>query len=629
MAAAGQDAYCTLLMSNEYLPGAAVLARSLRDAGTKKQLAVLITPDALQPSTIEVLRNLYDQVIPVSRIINQTPANLYLMNRPNLSSTFTKIALWRQTQFQRIVYLDADVVALRAPDELFDLDTNFAAVPDIGWPDCFNSGVLVLKPNMGDYYALLALAQRGISFDGADQGLFNMHFRDWQRMSFAYNCTPSGHYEYVPAYRHFQSTINMLHFIGHDKPWFTGREAKGSGGVYEEMLGRWWSVYDRHYRAPMSAYSSGQTHQGERRVRQYVKGEATSSKTVKPPRTEETLPDKTAQDFEATPRPTVEQQPFSAPQMQWDAMYQPPPHNARPEASNFPTQTYTMSEDHTLFQAPKYPEPPKDMWYEVPKTSPTYERPKPIFPWEENQAKANRVFPDDEPLSPPQRMLSPSWTTDDDTQAETSSPPTPTSLVVPAEPFSAFTRTNAWDEIPEIERYIFNNLQRRHSKIHVLSNSALNPGAKDASLDLQDADSVPQRRRPSMRLTDFPTEIERPSLPVTPAPVRRSSNFWGEERDAEGNLPAAEGVPKQEDWDPVAKLEELQRRQSDVLSRPEPMSPARNIPLRKLPGVVTPTLSDEDQTPLRPSTEFAELDFGARIVEKSGEDEGVFSPTES
>lgn len=70
----------------------------------------------------------------------------------------------------------------------------------------------------------------------------------------------------------------------------------------------------------MSAYSSGQTHQGEQRVRQYVKGEATSSKTVKPPRTEETLPDKTAQDFEATPRPTVKQQPFSAPQMQWDAM---------------------------------------------------------------------------------------------------------------------------------------------------------------------------------------------------------------------------------------------------------------------------------------------------------------------
>ena len=50
-----------------------------------------------------------------------------------------------------------------------------------------------------------------------------------------------------------------------------------------------------------------------------------------------------------------------------------------------------------------------------------------------------------------------------------------------------------------------------------------------------------------MRLTDFPSELERPSLPVTPAPIRRPS-FWGEERDQEGELPAAEGVPSQEDW---------------------------------------------------------------------------------
>lgn len=289
-----------------------------------------------------------------------------------------------------------------------------------------------------------------------------------------------------------------------------------------------------------------------------------------------------------------------------------------------------MSEDPRLFIAPNYPEPPKGMWYEVPTTPPTDERPKPIFPWEEHQTKATRVFPDDKPLSPPQGMLSPSLTTDDETQAETSTPPTPTVQVIPAEPFSAFTRTNAWDEIPEIERYIFNNLRKRRGQVHVLSNSALNAGAEDASsLELQDDDPLPQKRRPSIRLTDFPTEIERPSLSVTPAPVRRNSNFWGEERDADGNLPAAEGVPKQEDWDPVAKLEELQRRQSEVLSRPDPMSPPRDIPLRKFPGAVTPTLSEEDQAPIRPGTQSTELDFGARKVESSGEDEGVFSATES
>lgn len=184
---------------------------------------------------------------------NEKPANLYLMNRADLHSAFTKINLWKQTQFRKIVYIDADVVAYRAPDELFDLDHPFSAAPDIGWPDLFNTGVMALSPNLGDYYALVAMAERGISFDGADQGLLNMHFKNnYNRLSFTYNVTPSGHYQYVPAYRHFQSSINMVHFIGSDKPWALGREASSGGTPYDEMLGRWWAVYDRHYRIPVS-----------------------------------------------------------------------------------------------------------------------------------------------------------------------------------------------------------------------------------------------------------------------------------------------------------------------------------------------------------------------------------------
>jgi glycogenin glucosyltransferase len=184
--------------------------------------------------------------------VNDSPANLYLMDRPDLHSTFTKITLWKQIQFRRIVYADADMVAIRAPDELFDLPQAFSAAPDIGWPDIFNTGLMVLNPNMGDYYALLAMAQRGISFDGADQGLLNMHFRaTYNRISFTYNVTPSAHYQYLPAYRHFQSSISMGHFIGPSKPWTQGRDAHNAHGgstPYDEMIGRWWAVYDRHYR---------------------------------------------------------------------------------------------------------------------------------------------------------------------------------------------------------------------------------------------------------------------------------------------------------------------------------------------------------------------------------------------
>ena len=200
-------------------------------------------------------QKLFDYVIPVERVANTNLENLHRLDRLDLRFAFTKIALWKQQQFRKIVYIDADVVALRAPDELFKIEAPFAAAPDIGWPDCFNSGVMALTPNMGDYLSLQTLASSGGSFDGADQGLLNEYFgnRPWHRLSFTYNCTPSSSYQYEPAYRHFRSNISMTHFIGKDKPWQKGREELNSGvsTVYKELLGRWWSVYDKHYKAPV------------------------------------------------------------------------------------------------------------------------------------------------------------------------------------------------------------------------------------------------------------------------------------------------------------------------------------------------------------------------------------------
>jgi glycogenin len=281
------------------------------------------------------------------------------MDRPDLISAFTKIELWKQTQYKRIVYLDADMVVLRAPNELLKMDTAFAAAPDIGWPDCFNSGMMVLNPNMGDYYALLALAQRGISFDGADQGLLNMHFRDWERLSFAYNCTPSANYQYVPAYRHFQSSISAVHFIGKDKPWTSGRDHSSATGVYGELMGRWWAVYDAHYRPQSTTYNVGLSTTATKKVQDYVQGEqiyfVSSNSDVGPPiqnqfqssqsqanpgpsiviqpppetshgdpAMEQPMsdePDATemaADDSNFNPTPTAEQRKFSAPHIDWE-----------------------------------------------------------------------------------------------------------------------------------------------------------------------------------------------------------------------------------------------------------------------------------------------------------------------
>jgi len=308
---------------------------------------------------------------------------------------------------------------------------------------------------------------------------------------------------------------------------------------------------------------------------------------------------------------------------------EPPPTHARPEAVNFPTETYSMSADRNLFQAPKsYPEPPKNMWYEVPEARPASERPKPIFPWEENQAKPIRVFAEDVPTSP--EPTPPIETDEEETteesQGEPLSPTTPALNLTSPEPFASYSRTNAWDDVPEIERYIAALASSRKGKGQVLPNATKT--GEEALIEGDDVEATP-RRRPSMKLTDFPTEFERPSLPVTPAPMRRPS-FWGEERDAAGGLPGAEGVPSQVDWDPMAKLEELQQKQLAALAQ-GPTSPDREIPIRKQPesAVLLPS-SEESVVPPTSATgtRFQDLEFSSRDMADSKEDGGIFGPTD-
>ncbi|KAL2871122.1 uncharacterized protein BJX67DRAFT_369959 [Aspergillus lucknowensis] len=601
----------------------------------------------------------YDMLIPVHRTTNHTPANLWLMERPDLIATFTKIELWRQTQFKRIVYIDSDVVSIRAPDELFDLDVDFAAAPDVGWPDCFNSGVMVLRPNMQDYFALKALAERGISFDGADQGLLNIHFRNWHRLSFTYNCTPSGNYQYIPAYKHFQSTISLIHFIGFQKPWNMPRQIAPFGSQYNQLLARWWSVYDRHYRPitlelqpdnssrptgapelechmreeiandpthalqpadPRSASSPSSQAQlvetedyrgedvndrmisvvpqyvrGEEHVRAYIQPQRDhelTSHIVQPPTAQEPsvrpglahppdevhyshaphqqVPAAEASYGKAPHQASEVQTAFEAPKAQWDASREAPPLNSKPEGIALKTKTYTMSEDHQLFQPPEsYPEPPKNMYYQVPSTKPQPQKVAQLFPWEANPPKPTRVFADDDH----QIRYNP-VTNSPKEESETSRPSltssqNPDALTLPSESWDTYSRSNVWDEVPGIQQYIQTIQQGRKGKVQLLSGGPNQPKSPPST-------STPHLGNLSVatRITDFPSETERPSLPVTPAPIHRSPAMGSPDDYTADQLPAAEGVPNQEDWvgltvdNPSVRLEELRRRQSEVSDNP-------------------------------------------------------------
>lgn len=75
-----------------------------------------------------------------------------------------------------------------------------------------------------------------------------------------------------------------------------------------------------------------------------------------------------------------------------------PSADSKPEAMNFPQMHYEMSSDYAPFVPPqRYPSPPRNMWYEVPKEKPApqTEKPPPIFPWESQQPKPTRLFADE------------------------------------------------------------------------------------------------------------------------------------------------------------------------------------------------------------------------------------------
>ncbi|KAJ8328586.1 glycogenin glucosyltransferase [Batrachochytrium dendrobatidis] len=262
-------AYVSLLTTESYLPGALVLAASIRQTSTLYPLVIIVSQDHIGHAAIQTLLTVYDKVIPVQQLLTNSNGNLNLLGRPDLFATFTKLHLWNPDilPYSRIVFLDADTLVQRNIDCLFQYveqeSVVFAAAPDAGWPDCFNSGVFVTKPCAVLFHQLLEYAANNTSFDGGDQGLLNSFFSSWScespvnprtgRLPFTFNVTPSAFYSYLPAFHHYSANISIVHFIGSTKPWKMSRFFDGSIMPFGEMsdgvkdlMASWWAVFDKN-----------------------------------------------------------------------------------------------------------------------------------------------------------------------------------------------------------------------------------------------------------------------------------------------------------------------------------------------------------------------------------------------
>ncbi|XP_010525992.1 PREDICTED: UDP-glucuronate:xylan alpha-glucuronosyltransferase 2 isoform X2 [Tarenaya hassleriana] len=244
-----REAYATVLHSSEaYVCGAITLAQSLFQTKTKRDL-VLLHDNSISRSKLDALAAAGWQLRLISRIRNPR-AEKDSYNEYN----YSKFRLWQLTEYDKVVFIDADIIVLRSLDILFYFPQMSATGNDV-W--IFNSGVMVIEPSNCTFRTLMSQRNDIVSYNGGDQGYLNEIFVWWHRLprrvNFLKNFWSNTTLE-TNLKNHLFSLdppkLYSIHYLGW-KPWLCYRDYDCNFDVEEQLVyasdaahERWWRVHD-------------------------------------------------------------------------------------------------------------------------------------------------------------------------------------------------------------------------------------------------------------------------------------------------------------------------------------------------------------------------------------------------
>ncbi|KAL3619906.1 hypothetical protein CASFOL_034818 [Castilleja foliolosa] len=208
-----REAYATILHSaHVYVCGAIAAAQSIRMAGSTRDLVILV-----------------DETITDYHRSGLEQADAY--NEWNDS----KFRLWQLTDYDKIIFIDADLLVLRNIDFLFQMPEISATGNEA---TLFNSGVMLIEPSNCTFQLLMDHINEIESYNGGDQGYLNEIFTWWHR---------------IPKHMNF-----LKHFwVGDEeekerlKPWlcFRDYDCNWNVDILQEFASdvahaSWWKVHD-------------------------------------------------------------------------------------------------------------------------------------------------------------------------------------------------------------------------------------------------------------------------------------------------------------------------------------------------------------------------------------------------
>ena len=225
-----EKAYISLITNESYLKGVLTLAESVKKTKTNIPFYVLVPEDISEAVLEKLSRNCIEYIKFDNSSTEQVETNHYWKD------TIAKLTAFNLTQFDKIVFLDADAILFRNIDHLFD-KPHLSAVaagkelhPD--WVN-MNSGIMVIEPDATCYKDLVSLVphahkeciEKNLPF--GDQDVISKYYPDWYKneelhLPSEYNVLLGygGILEKSNAIRGF-SDVYFYHFTGKQKPWGT------------------------------------------------------------------------------------------------------------------------------------------------------------------------------------------------------------------------------------------------------------------------------------------------------------------------------------------------------------------------------------------------------------------------
>lgn len=231
----GRFAFATLVTNESYVQGAEALIRSLRLSGHDEDVLVLFTPgvsagalaglerfgasllSVAPPETSEAFNTRHSK----AQIHSKDP--FFAGRKPSFHSpldNFAKLRIWEQVGYDRIVFLDADIVVIRDISKLFHYP-EFSAAPNVytGLQDFhrLNSGVFVAAPSEATYADMIARLDAPEAYwRRTDQTFLETYYPDWHGLPVFYNMLQYVWFRMPELWR--WESVRVVHYQ-YEKPW--------------------------------------------------------------------------------------------------------------------------------------------------------------------------------------------------------------------------------------------------------------------------------------------------------------------------------------------------------------------------------------------------------------------------